>query len=163
MPLAVAVRFDMVDAKNKSSHTTIRVPSTFSIPQYIEFAQAMGQLISDISQAKIKRASFVVELDLSSATIKAVAGAFSDIAHKAYFGFNTIVSGFRSKMRIPALDETKVNAASDTINQIDTDVAAFMTAVENGIVVTGGTISPTDARGNDIVSTNYAREVFRGT
>lgn len=163
MALAVSIRFDLVDAKNKASNTTIRVPNGFSIAQYIEFAQAMGQLISDLSQAQITRASFVVGLDLSSATIKASAGAFSDIAHKAYFGFQTAVAGFRSKMRLPTLDETKVNAASDTINQVDVDVAAYMTAMENGIIVTGGTISPSDARGNDIVSTDYAREVFRGT
>jgi len=163
MALAVSIRFDFVDAKGKTSFTKVRVPNGFSIVAYGEFAAAMAQLITDLTQSRLTSASFSVAVDLSSATIKATAGVLSDIAQKAMFGFSTAVAGFRTKFKLPALNETKVTAGSDAINQSDVDVAALITAMENGIVVTGGTISPTDQRGNDITSTDYAKELFRKT
>lgn len=161
--LAVSVRFDFVDNKGKTSFTKIRVPNGFSISQYTEFAQGMAQLITDLTQSRITRAGFSVGLDLSSSTIKAAPSVFSDIAQKVMFGFSTVLAGFRTKMKLPALNEDKVTAGSDAINQADADVAAFITAMENGIVVTGGTVSPTDLRGNDINGTDYATELFRKT
>lgn len=163
MAVAVAFRFDFVDAKGKTSFTKINVPNGFSIAQYTEGVQAFAQLLANISTAQMTRASFVVSLDLSSATIKAVASGLSDIAQKALVGFSTVVARLRTKVKLPALSETKVNVGSDTLNQADPDVAAFLSAMENGIVVTGGTISPTDLRENDIATTDYARELFRKT
>jgi len=163
MVLAVSVRFDFVDGKGKTSFTKIRVPNGFSIAQYTEFAQGMGQLITDLTQSRITRAGFSVGLDLSSATIKAAPVVFADIAQKVMFGFSTVLAGFRTKMKLPALNESKVTAGSDAINQADPDVAAFVTAMENGVVVTLGTISPTDQRGNDVNNTDYAKELFRKT
>jgi hypothetical protein len=161
MALAVSVRFDFQDQKGKTSFTKVRVPNGFSIAQYTEFAQAMGQLFANLSSARVTGASFCVGLDLSGSTIKAVASGISDIAQKALIGFSTIVAGFRTKLKLPAFSETKVISGSDDIDQSDVDVAAFLTAMENGIVVTGGTVSPTDIRENDVVSTDYSREYFR--
>lgn len=161
MALAVSVRFDMKDDKAKTSFTKVRVPTGFSIAQYTEFAQGMAQLIADISQCQVTRASFCVGLDLSGASIKPSPTAFSDIAQKILVGFSTVLAGFRTKMKIPALDETKVLAGSDALDQSDADVAAFITAMENGIVTSGGTIAPTDQRLNDINNTDYMRELFR--
>lgn len=163
MVLAVAVRFDFIDDKGKSSFTKVRVPTGFSIDQYGEFGVAMAQLIANISNCRITRASFVVGLDLSGATIKAVASGLSDIAQKALMGFSTVVAGLRTKLKLPALSEVKVNVGSDTLDQADPDVAAFITAMENGIAVTGGTVEPTDSRENDVITTDYARELFRKT
>jgi len=161
MVLAVSVRFDLQDDKGKTSFTKVRVPTGFSISQYGEFAQGMAQLIADLSQCKVTRASFCVGLDLSGASIKPAATAFSDIAQKILVGFSTVLAGFRTKMKIPALDENKVVAGSDALDLADPDVAGFLSAMENGIVTTGGTIQPTDMRLNDISGTDYARELFR--
>lgn len=161
MVLAVSMRFDVIDAKGKPSFTKIRIPTGFSVSDYIEFGQGLGQLIANITTIKITRASFCVGVDLSGATIKGVASGLSDIAQKALIGFSTAVAGFRTKLKLPALSETKVVVGSDSIDQADADVAAFLSAMEVGIVVTGGTIQPTDTRGNDVTSTDYAREIFR--
>lgn len=163
MALAVSIRFDFVDGKGKTSFTKIRVPNGFSVAQYTEFAQAMCQLLTNLTQASITRAGFSVGLNLSTATIKATPNVFSDIAQKVMFGFSTALAGFRTKVKLPALNEDKVTTGSDAINQADPAVAAFIAAMENGIVVTGGTISPTDQRGNDINNTDYAKELFRKT
>lgn len=161
MVLALSVRFDIVDAKNKASFTKVRIPTGFTISQYSEFVLAMGQLLANINNGKITRASFCVGLDISGATIKAVASGLSDIAQKAFFGFSTAVAGLRTRLKIPAVSETKVVVGSDVLDQSDPDVAAFISAMENGIVVTAGTISPSDDRENDITTTDFARELFR--
>jgi len=161
MVLAVSLRLDFIDNKGKTSFTKVKVPNGFSISDYGEFGVAMGQLLANISTGRISNVSFSVGIDLSGATIKAVASGLSDIAQKAFFGFSTAVAGFRTKMKIPALSEVKVVVGSDTLDQADADVAAFISAMEVGIVVTGGTIQPTDIRENDVISTDYAREIFR--
>jgi len=161
MALAVSIRFDFVDDKGKASFTKVHVPNGFTIAQYVEFAQGFGQLLTNASSAVLTRASVVFSIDLSGATIKAAAAFAADVAQKAFFQFRTAVTGFLARMKIPTLNELKVNSGSDSINQADADVAAFITAMENGIIVTGATISPCDDRGNDIVDTTIAREVFR--
>lgn len=161
MVLAVTIRFDIQDQKGKKSFTKVRVPTGYELSHYGEFALGMAQLIANMSTGQITRVSFCVGLDLSGATIKAVASGLSDIAQKILIGFSTAVSGFRTKLKLPAISEVKIVAGSDSWNLADPDVAAFITAMENGIVVTGGTVQPTDMRQNDIVSTDYARELFR--
>lgn len=163
MALAVSIRFDFIDNKGKTSFTKVRVPNGFGLSDYVEFAQAMAQLIANISTARLTRAGVVFGLDLSGATIKALASGLSDIAQKAILGFSAVVAGFRTKLFLPAISEAKVNVGSDTLNQADPAVAAFITAMESGIAVTGGTIAPTDIRENDIASLDYARELFRKT
>lgn len=163
MALAVSIRFDFVDGKGKPSFTKVNVPNGFSIAQYTEFAQAMAQLITNLTQSRITRAGFSVGLDLSTSTIKAVPNVLSDIAQKVMFGFSTVLAGFRTKMKLPALNEDKVTVGSDALNQADPDVAAFIAAMENGVVVVGGTVSPCDQRENDINNTDYAKELFRKT
>lgn len=161
MAVAVSIRFDFLDAKGKTSFTKVRVPTGFTISQYIEAAQAIAQLIANISNCQMTRASFCVGLDLSGATIKLNPSGLSDVFQKAYFQFFALGNAFRTKLKLPAFSEVKVVAGSDAVDTADPDVAAFVSAMENGIVVTGGTISPSDSRVNDISTIDYAREIFR--
>lgn len=163
MALAITCRFDVIDDKGKPSFTKIRIPTGFDLADMLDFAVQAAQLLANIATTKVTRAGVCISLDLSTSTIKANPLTGADAAQKGFFGFATDLTGFRTKMRLPAFNETLVNSGSDTIDQTDTDVAAFLTAEEDGIVVTGGTISPCDNRENDVVSTDYAREIFRGT
>jgi len=161
MALAVTVRYDFVDEKNKTSFTKIRVPTGFSIAQYVEFGIAMAQFVANISSCTITGGSITFGIDLSGLGLKTAANSLADIAQKAYFAFNSAVTGFKKRLRIPTFDEAKVNAGTDSIDTVDAAVAAFTTAMTNGIVVTGGTIQPSTERGQDLTSLSEAREVFR--
>lgn len=161
MPLAATVRLDFIDAKGKTSFTKVRIPTGFALADYTQFGFGIAQSIANISDCRITNVSFCLGIDLSGATIKAAASVLSDIAQKAIVGFGTAVSGFRTLMKIPAIVESKIVLGSDTVDQTDADWAAFLTAMEDGIVVTGGTISPCDIRENDVTTTEYAREFFR--
>jgi hypothetical protein len=161
MVLAVSVRFDFVDNKGKTSFTKIRIPNGYSIPQYIEFGQAMAQTLTNISACRVTGSSATFSIPLAGLTLKTIANVLADTAQKAYFSFSSAVNGFFKRVRIPTFDETKTNETSDTIDEIDLDVAAFIAAMENGIVVTGATISPCTERVQDLVSLADTREVFR--
>lgn len=161
MALAVAVRFDFIDEKGKTSFTKIRVPTTLSVGQVTQFAVAMAQLISNISQCQITNVSTTFAIDLSGLSLKAAASAVADVAQKGYFAFASSVTGFFKRLRIPTFDENKINAGSDTIDTLDVDVAAFVAAMEDGVAVTGGTIQPSTERMQELSALSEAREVFR--
>lgn len=161
MALAVTIRLQVVDSKGKTSFTKVRVPTGFSIPQYVEFAQGIAQLIGDLSVGSITSASLTFGVDLGGLGLKAVANVLADTAQKGYFAFASAVTGFFKRLRIPTFDEGKIAVGSDAISTSDPDVAAFITAMESGIVVTGGTVAPTTEREQDLVALTDAREVFR--
>jgi len=161
MPLAVTTRYDYIDEKGDTSFSKIRVPNGFSIAQYLEFAVAMAQLIATMVLTRITSVSITFSISLSGLTLKTVVGAVADIAQKGYFSFQTTTNGFFKRFRIPTFDEDKINAGTDDVNTLDADVAAFVTAMESGIAVTGGTVQPCDERQHNIQSLTDAREVFR--
>jgi hypothetical protein len=161
MALAVALRIDFIDAKGDTSFTKIRVPSGFSIAQYLEFGAAMCQFISDTSQCLITGASLTFGIDLSGLGLKVAAASVADVFQKGYFAFTSAATGFFKRFRVPTFDEDLVTANSDAIDTVDADVAAFIAANTNGIVVTGTTVQPTTERGHDLTGLSEAREVFR--
>lgn len=163
MAFAVTARFDFLDDKNKTSFTKVRVPTGLSITDMLEFAQAMAQLLANLSAGQITRASISIGLDLSAATIKPVIiSQAADTLKKGFFQFKAALDArFKMRMKIPAFSETKIVAGSGEVNQVDAAVAAFMTAMEDGIPVTSATIQPTTNRANDIDSLDFAREIFR--
>lgn len=161
MALAVTLNVQVADSKGKTSGTKIRVPTGFSIAQYIEFGQAMLQLIANMQVGVITGASISFGIDLSGLGLKAVANVLSDTAQKGYFSFASAVTGFFKRLRIPTFREDLVAVGSDSVDVTAPEVIAFVTAMENGIVVTGGTVSPSTERVQDLVALTDAREVFR--
>lgn len=161
MALAVSLRIDFVDDKGKTSSTKIRLPTTFSIAQYQEFGEAAAQLLLNASTGSITRASIVFNVSLAGLGLKTVASSVSKVARKLWLQFSTAVTGFLGKTIFPSLVESKVIAGSDDVDQTDTDVAALVSALEDGIVVTAGTMQFTNGRGHDLVTLTEAKEQFR--
>lgn len=160
MALATTINIQFIDGKGKTSNTKIRVPNTFSIAQYREFAEAIGQLILNVSQGAITGISVNFALDLSALGFKAVAGALGSVTAKMQGLFQT-ASGLIAKWLLPAPEEEKVTAGSDDFDQTDGDVAALVSAFEDGIAVTAGTITFTNGRGSDIEAVSSLKETFR--
>lgn len=161
MALAVSIRFDFQDSKGKTSFTKIRVPNGFSLSDYIEFAESAAQILANVASARLTRASVCIGMDLSTATIKAGNSPYGDVGEKAFFSFRTTENGFWKRLKLPAFEESYIPPNSRDIDTAAADVLAFIDAMENGLVVTGGTIAPTDARENDIVECVYAYQMFQ--
>lgn len=161
MALAVSLRVDFVDAKNKKSFTKIRIPTGFALADYIQFGQGAAQVIANASDAQITGASVCFAVDLSGLGLRTVAIAVSKVARKAVFRFRTAVTGFFAQTIIPTLNETKVGTGSEDIDQIDLDVAALTSALEDGVLVGPTTVTFTNDREMDITALSTAKERFR--
>lgn len=160
MVLAVTMRLDFIDAKGKESSTKLRVPTTFSLAQYLEFGAAAAQLFTNIGQTAITKVAFCFNVDLSGLGLKTVATSVASVAKKLWLRFQTAVTGFRAQTLIPAIRETQVIAGSGDIDQTDTDVAAVVSLFEDGIAVTGGTLTFTNDREHDITAIQTGTERF---
>lgn len=163
MGIAIKIIYTARDDKGKTATTEVKVPTSYSIAQYIEFAQSMAQLLDAIMDGKITSANFCVGVDLSGLGLKALPTSGSDVEEKGFFQYTTD-GGFQTSMQIPAFEEALIVAGSDAIDVLQADVLAFDTAMLTGIAVTGpATIQPSDEREDDIQSRDFAREHFRAS
>lgn len=161
MGLATSINVTFEDDKGKSSVTKIKVPSTFAIADYLEFGEDIGQLLANITNSRITGISVGFGMDLSAiASLKSVASGVCSVGVKMFGLFNTAASTL-AKWILPGPLETQVVAGSDDFDQSDAEVAAVITAMEDGIIVTGGTMQFTDGRGNDVTSVSQLKETFR--
>lgn len=160
MALAFTLRFDFIDDKGKESFSKMRLPTGFTLAQYVEFGQAAAQLWSNVSQAAITGVSISFNVDLSGAALKTVASAVTSVAKKLWLRFQTAVTGFGAKTLFPGLRETQVIAGSGDVDQTDVDVAAVISLMEDGIAVTGGTMTFTNNRAHDITAVSSGTERF---
>lgn len=161
MALAFSIRLQFLDAKGKSSFTKVRVPTTFAISDYLEFVQASAQLFSNLSQGQVSRGAICFGIDLSGLGLATVASAVSSVAKKLSLRFRTAATGFFAKMNMPTISELLFPGGGDAIDDTDADVAAVVSALEDGLVVTGGTVNFTNDREQDIVTYQSGRERFR--
>lgn len=160
--LAVKLVFNWKDAKNKASKTILHIPTGFSIAQMIEAGQAAAQILANVSVCELTSVSASVGIDLSGATIRAVANSVADIGEKLLLLARSTVSGLKARFNIPTFDENFLVAGSDALDFADADVAALVSAIEDGLVVGGTPVLPRDKRGNDLVLVSQGREIFRG-
>lgn len=161
MAVAFQVVYTYVDDSGDTATHAIDIPTTFSLAQYTEFGRAMAGLLDDMVHGRIQSAQLVIAVDISGLTSNApVVG--SDVEEIGSFFFSTL-EGRNVLINIPTIDESLVVAGADDVNLSDPNVVAFVTAMETGIAVTGGTISPCDVDEDDIVSINVAREAFRSS
>lgn len=161
MALAFRLVFVFTDDKGKSSTTSMRLPTGFSIADYQEFGEAAAQLLINASTGSLTRASVTFNVSLDGLGLKTVASSVSKVARKLFLQFTTAVTGFLGKTLFPSLAESKVLSGTDDVDQTDTDVAAVISAMEDGISVTGGTMTFTNGRGHDLVTAAEAKEQFR--
>jgi len=161
MAIAIAVTYEFTDDSGETATTTIHVPNTFSIAQYTEFGRAMADLLDNIVSGVVSNAELTVTLDISALTGNN-AQSGSDVEEVGAFLFRT-AEGREVSVNIPGINESMVSANSDDLDQLDTDIAAFTTAMLNGIAVAGGTPQPCDANEADLTTLVFAREQFRAS
>jgi hypothetical protein len=156
MALAISVNFTVRDAKGKSATTKVHVPTGFSIPQYVEFATAFGQLICDLCDGELTDVSISIPLSLSGATIRAAANATADVAKKMLMIARGAIAGLFARFTLPTYDEAHTLTATDAVDMADADVVAMVAILETGV----GGITPVDLRDNDLTDVLSARETF---
>lgn len=161
--MAIEIVYEVEDRSGDKATTAVKVGGNQVVANITEFAAAYATAVNAIIKGIIRSATAYFFPDISGLTGN-VATPFSDVEHVGKFEFLT-ADGNRVKVNIPAIDEQLVEATtSDSLNQSQTDVAAFIAAMENGIAVSGGgTIQPCDIGESSLIDTIFAREAFRNS
>jgi hypothetical protein len=160
MPIEIITTVE--DRSGTKATTSVKVLDASTIAQLLAFAPLWATALNNLIFGKI--ISMVADVLGSTIGITGNAGTInSDVEHIGKFQFRT-VSGTRVNVNIPALDEAAVSAySSDTLDQANTEVAAFIAAMETGIVTAGGNIAPCDIGELSIIDTVLAHEAFKNS
>jgi hypothetical protein len=154
--------YEIEDASGDKATTSVKVISTTTVALMTGFATGFATALNNMIAGKILSVAAFLGVDISALTGNLV-GANSDVEHIGKFEFLSL-GGFRVKVNVPALAEVALGATtSDSLNQSQVDIAAFIAAMEDGVAVTGGLIEPCDVGEDDISDVVFAREAFRNS
>lgn len=160
--MAYTATYSIVDAKGARSTTSVNFRDEDDYERVVDAAGDMAVLINDLISGQIVGISLTRTVDVPGA-VRSAPVTNSDVEEGARFQFRT-TNGFDTSLRLPTFLESKIATNSKAVNLTDTQVAAFITAMTEGIVTNVGgtnvTLDPTDSRGEDIVSLSFAREQF---
>jgi len=163
--MALSVIYTFKDAKDKSSFTEVPIPIATTLANGVIFAQQMALLIDTLINGRIARIGLAATVTMPGG-LSATANTVADVEEGGLFQFRT--SGqFHKSMRIPTLAETFVLPASNVLDTTDPDVAAFVTAMVDGIALGPfggtGTVQPCDTREEDLIALDFALEDFQNS
>lgn len=160
--MAVEIIYTIEDRSGTQGTTSVRIGGTPTNAQLNGFGAGWATALNNLIAGKILGAVAAIIANITGLTGNTV-GTASDVEHVGKFEFLTD-AGDRVKVNIPALGESLVNAFdADELDQGDAQVAAFITAMTDGIAVTGAVIEPCDLGEGDIVDVVFAREAFRNS
>lgn len=160
--MSVELVFEVEDRSGTDGSTSIRVAGSPTVVQLNGFGVGYANVLNNIIAGAI-RAAFALFKGSTIGLTGNTPAPEADVEHTGKFQFLT-EGGTRVLINVPALSETTVGATdSDDLDYTDPDVAAFLDAMLDGIVVTGATIQPCDIGELDINSTIFSRESFRNS
>ena len=159
MPFEIV--FTIADNADKRATTSVKIPTTFTLADYTTFGAGMAQALNDFVRGRILGAELCLDVDISTLTANTIS-PLSDVEEIGAFEFVT-AQGNRVKLNIPGCPDGVALPNSNTLDPVDSQVSAIITAMESGIAVTGATASPCDVGGDDITEILFARENFRSS
>lgn len=162
MPTPNKIVLTYRDNSNKRATSEHYIDPTPLLAQQTQAALAFALLVDNVIAARVSDANVVVDIDISGlAQTTPLAGA--DVEEVGEF-ISRSTSGHKAIMNLPGIESNATGVGTDDLDRVDTGIAAIISALEDGIVVTGGVpIVPCDAGGDDLVSVDTARERVRNS
>lgn len=170
MPITAFLRVQDAGGPNGPETTVISVelPTATTPANALVAVRALATLIDPLTSGVIVGAGVTLEADLTGLSLDTVASVLADVQEKATFAFRT-AAGKLKKISIPAFVETLFTGGGSghDVDLTDTDVAAFVDAIETGIDLTlaggTGTVAPVDTNDSDVVSLESALQTWGKT
>jgi len=157
--MPIYLTFTVQDEKGDQSVIEIPVPEVTPLTDIPYLLQAYADLLDPIVQGGLVQAAARVISTVTGWDSLAAAG--SDVQEKASFAIRT-AGGYIKRLSIPTILESIFSAGSPDVDLGHTDVAALVTAFEDGIDLSGaggsGVIEPCDSRDDDLVNVEQAHE-----
>lgn len=158
MAIAPKIRFKVTDNDGDSANTEIHVPAGLTIAQYAAFANAYANAMDDIVLGRVEpKGTMTIPVDISGLTGNTLDPS-SDVEQIAAFQFLD-TNGEPVDINVPGLLLADVVAGTDGLNTADTQIAAFITLIEDG----DGTVAPSSVSEADITTLVYARKETRAS
>ena len=150
------------DRSGDQATTSVYVQDATTTANLNVFAPLWATAINDIILGRIMSMVASINPPVGALTNNTLLDT-ADVEHKGKFVFRA-QNNQKVEVNIPCLNEAAVLAYdSDILDEADPEVAAFVAAMETGIAVTGGTISPCDIGESSIAQLRFARESFRNS
>lgn len=157
--MPVELNFSIYDGKGARSLVKYNMADGFSIADYTEVATAMLAIIKGMTDGAVVSAGLCLNLALGGLDAPIDALGTSDVEEGGRFIFGAGI--YNTAVRIPTFNEGQIITSSREIDLTAPTVSAFVNAMQDGIVSTGGTVQFTDYRGEDIDKLNSALESFQ--
>jgi len=155
--MAIEIVYTVSDNAGKEATTSIKVAGEPTLAGLTGFGAGFATALNNLIAGVIRNAVAYILPSTSTLTSNLIS-SFSDVKHIAKFSFLTL-GGTRVKVNIPAIAEVAIGAYSSlSLNQAQADVAAFITAMEDGINIGGTIIQPCDIGESSITDTIFANE-----
>lgn len=155
--MPIYIYYTVADEQGALATIDIEFPVDTPLDDLPLLLQAFSDLIEPLVYGGLQQAGFLVPVDITWPA----ASVNSDIQEKAEFTFTTELGNTKT-LNLPTILEGYFRTGSKYIDQTDPDIAAFVTAIEDGIDLSGaggsGTVQPCDQRGEDIVFLDKALE-----
>ncbi len=160
--MAIEIVYTIEDSDGDKGTTSVRVADGVTLAGLTGFAVGWATALNNLIRGKILSAVAHLLCNITGLTSNVVA-ELADVEHLGKFQFIT-AAGVRVDCNIPALDELNADAdVQDELDQSLTPVANFISAMEDGISVSGALIQPCDVGGDSLVSLVFAREGARNS
>lgn len=160
------IYFNVEDDGGDTSMIEIPFKSTTAITDLPKLVPAFAALLNPLIQGGLKNAGFRVEIGGSPGSWGPLPGALSDVQEKAEFVFKTAssVGNFIKRISLPAIIDSIIGTHTKQVDLTDTDVAAFVTAMEDGVDLTSaggsGVVQPCDVHEDDLTAIQGAVEAW---
>lgn len=167
MPITIFARVEDAGGPRGPEISTVsmELDPTTTIANVAPAVRAFAQLIDPLIAGRITAAGFTFEVDLTGLGLTQITSVLADVQEKATFAFRT-AGGFIKRISLPTFNETLFVGvgAQHEVDLTDSDVAAFIDAMEDGIDVSGtggtGVVGVVDSRDEDLTELIYANQTF---
>jgi hypothetical protein len=150
----------ILDDDGDKSTCQFHMPRTFTWDEVVDTAEDITMLIDAMSLGQVVACGVTAAIDPASIILKGQPVAQCDVQQCGLFTFET-AEHYKHSIRIPAFDPDQFLDNSKEIDQEQIDVAAFITAIVDGVLQGETTVTPSDYRGEDITALVTAVESFR--
>lgn len=154
--MAVLISIPIVTPDGRKAVTVFLPPAT-TLAQAGGFVTGFAPLIDAITGGVIVGAEVTLPLALPGG-LKTTPDAGATVHRGGLFGFDN-PSPYKWSQYVGSLTPTLFNGK--LVNVGDTDVNAYLTAMESGITVSGTPVQPTNEYDDDLTTNVSAREAFR--
>ena len=153
----VSVTLGIQDSAGVPKTVLTRLPSATTLAQAQGFVTSYAALVDTIVGGVVTYAEVTLPLTLPGG-IKSTPDVSSTVHRGGLFGYDN-PSPFKWSQYLPSLVPSLFTG--ELVNIGDDDVAAYITAMEDGVTVSGTPIQPTNGYGDDLTTNTTATESFR--